>query len=464
MKAKGYDVPEKLHSQDMRKAINDQKPGERGEKETKVVDLSKERIIIYDRGSFTYLAQFMARFYGKTDYFIPSDGLYLHSHQTDIGKGLKGVNWLESFDAALPNTPEEKEHTTIFFPYVYDGDRAERLKKDGYNVCSSFAAEKMELRKDFFYNEVKKAGLPTKIIYEAHGLDDLEKFLASYRPKVCVLKNCGEERGDWETFVDDLPAQTDALIDHCRAELGRDGAARMIVLCEEIIDGLELGIDGFMLNGEIARWMSFGYELKDDFYICKMIEEIPDILKPSMDALKSAYAKLGCATPYSNEARVTPKGEVYRIDETLRGGCPPTPVFCEMLGEEYARAVYELARGRLPQIKKPVAKYGVMTILKSIHCIKNKLYVKMPKNFEQWVKLHNASMHNGNYFVHPVPLDDDCDTFGSVIGIGDTLEEANEEMEEALEEVKAYKMDYVHGAFECASEKIKEGEKFGVKF
>lgn len=442
-----------LHSQDYAEA----KGIKQRELKEEKIDLSTKTVIIYDRGVYTYLAEFLAPFFGKVQYYKAGSDLYPQGAPCKVGKGIPGVEWVADFEKAV-----EKADFS-FFPYVFDGGKQALLRKNGYPVCGSGRSEKIEHDKWFFKKKLKEVGLSVVPTYRAEGLDDLEKFLKDKPPKR-VIKSSEPYRGDWETHIYKNRYELQCYINTVRGDVGPVRAKEMQLLVEKWIEAAcESGCDGMRLRGKLADWPTVGMETKDSGYISHAVEKLPDIIQKTEDALAPVYEEMGdYAGPYSNEMRITESGIVYRTDETCRGGNPATPCFIEMFQEQYARAIYDLAMGKLPKMKKPKWEYGAEIVLESPWYIKHELHVDCPKDFGPWLKLNNMYMDRGQRYCDPILAQDDVTYFGSVVGFGNSLKAATEMATEKIKEVYALKLHYSENVFDECKEACEAGKRFGI--
>ena len=421
------------------------------------VDLFTKTIIVYDRGLYTYMAEFLARFYGKVLYYRHDSEIYPQGAQCQIGKGIPGVKWIDDFWGNVDSAD------VIFFPYVHDGGVQVYLKNHGYPVCGSGKVEKIEHDKQFLKKKLREIGMPVAPDHPVTGLDDLEKFLDGKKEKY-VVKSVEHYRGDWETTTYKNAPSFKSYVSNVRQHVGPERAKEMKFIIESWVESeCETGCDGFMLNGVLAPWPTIGFEIKDEGYIARAVESLPSILQEGMDKMAPVYQDLGWhASPYSNENRITNDGKVLRTDDTWRCGNPPTCVTIEMYGEQYAQALYSLAHDQMPLMKKPDFEYGAEIVLQSVWYIKNELHVSCPKDFGKYLKLNNMYMRDGERYCDPVLSQDDVSYFGSVIGVGHTLKDATNMAMEKLKEVSAMKLTYCESIFDQCNDVLDVGKKWGV--
>lgn len=419
------------------------------------VGLSDKSILIMDRGLKTYLAPFMARYFGTVYYHCIVGGPYLDSPTASIGSGIPNVIHTTRPGEIIRTVPD----ITVFYPDIYDGDMQEMLRHFGVAVCGPGRGEVMEMDKLAFHSALDVAELPTAPMKHVKGLDGLLDYTMRHEgPFFAKLRD--HYRADWETTRMDDIDDAENLIASKRDKLGAKRAAEMEFLCYDPIESeCEGGIDGFRLGGKLANLISCGYEMKDKAYVTKVMDSVPKIFQPELDGLAPVYDGMGFAGPWSNEVRITKDGTAYPIDQTCRCGEPPTAVFCELLGESYAVAIYQLARGQMPTLDK-TALYGAqINLCSDYYGEDNELYVNVPEEIEQWVKLQNYTMKDGKRYI--IPNENGCH-FGAVVAVGNTLEEATDKAMERVKMIQAREMHYGENCFDRLQECITAGRKFGI--
>ncbi len=416
------------------------------------MNLKSKSILIVDRGLYSYMAEFMSRYYGEVYYHNPTSHSYPEAAIAMIGQGLPGVEWVEHIEDALDKVD------VIFFPDCMDGKQQVFLREKGYLVCGSGNGERMELDKVFFLDELQKAGVPVSKTYRAEGLDEVWEYVKDRG--TCYMKCADKYRSDWETTKHSNKYQTEVFLNSKRQIMGVKRSNEIEILIQDPIESeCEAGIDGFRLNGKIAIPCAMGYEIKDKGIIERIMPKIPKIMQDINDKLAPVYDKLGYQGPYSNEVRITKNGKAYPIDETCRCGSPPSAVLCEMYGKAYAEAIWSLAHGEMPDLSGFEHEYGAEIVLSSKWHNENEIFVPIPKGMDQWVKLKNHYKTENGYYC--VPNDNDG-VFGSVISVGKSVKEVTEKAIERVKQLDIFQLEYDPSLFDKASEVIESGKQFGI--
>jgi predicted RNase H-like HicB family nuclease len=85
--------------------------------------------------------------------------------------------------------------------------------------------------------------------------------------------------------------------------------------------------------------------------------------------------------------------------------------------------------------------------------------VSFPKDMRQWVKLRMAAKKGNDYYAVP-----GFDSICTVIGFGNTIQEAIEIVKERAKLIKGKGMSKPTKELEELSEKIQEGKRRGINF
>ena len=450
--AKLEETPNGLHSETYADAHGiEQKPDPTREEPDQDIDLSDKVAMIYDRGLYLYLAERLAQDFKKVYYYLPQSQPYPTSELYSIATGIKGVERCFDFWGTLD------ECDIIIFPDTYDGALQAFLRNKGYRVFGSGHGEKVETDKVFFMETLENVGLPCPRTYLAEGLDDLLQYLEKEGgPK--WLK--GMTRGDFETkkFVD--MEHIRPFIDDLKRKLGKR-VEKLEVLVQDPIDSeVEAGYDGFNVNGEFSDNCLCGYEVKDKAFVASVVEKPAPLVKLVNDAFAPVFEELGYRGAYSTEIRITKDGTPYYIDPTTRFGSPPGELM-SLLYENYSEVIWQCAEGILP-LPIPKKKYGAQMVLTSNWYREgHEMYIEFPKKFKENLKLSNYYEEDGKTFIVP---NDTEEFFGSVVAIGDTIDEAIAKVNEVLKSIVCEKFKWDENAFEEAKEVIENGKKFGLDF
>lgn len=458
--AQAYGVKQKPEAVEMRKEALSNEPksilsgkvvtGQPKSTDGGPTDLSNKSCLVWDRGLYLFMAEKLAETFKKVYYYMPQSEPYPCSRTKSIGTGLKVERIYEFW-------PYLDKSDIVVFPDCYDGEMQHWLRGKGYCVFGNGRGEKLEMDKVFFLEELEKAGLPVAKTQLCEGIDDLIKYLKK-QDGVRWLKT-SYYRGDFETKKFVNMAQIEPWIDHLKTRIGR-GVTDIEILVQDPIDSeIEVGYDGFAIDGQYTGNSITGYEIKDKGFVASISKQPAEIVQFVNDRISPIFKKLGYRGHFSTEIRVTKDGVPYFIDPTCRLPSPPSELMVEMY-ENYAEIIWEVANGRVPE-PKPKAKYGAEVILTSESAEDMSLCVYVPKSIRPFVKLKNHMQEGDNFYCIP---NGNAQFIGAVVALGDTIEEATKKVMEYVDQIKADDLHVDPNIFEKANEQIANGKKFGVKF
>ena len=418
------------------------------------MNLSSSKLLIMDRGELSHVAEFLARYFGKTYYHCITSDPYPDSPIAHIGEGLPDVEWTDRpWKLILKDKID-----LVFFPDVYDSDQALIIQKLGIPVSGCLNSSIMELDKYHFKTVCHNAGLPVTPTHRCEGLDDLWEYVKDKEGPL-FLKSLEPYRGDWETYKHRNKYATELHINQKRDKLGLSRSKAIEIGVEKPAKSVgEIGVDGFRLNGNLPKQIPCGYELKDAGIIEKVFEGLPPVLQKIYDALSPEYEKLGCQGPYSSENIITDGGKLIPIDETLRCGSPTTGAIMEMYGEKYAEMIYALAHGEMIEVKD-YTPYGAELMLNSEVYLEREIHVGMSKEVAPHVRLRNSHKKDGQWYCVP---NGTGSTFGTLAASGKTPKEAYEKVLEMADHVEVDHLDYDDYCFEECEKAIEAGKEIGI--
>jgi hypothetical protein len=422
------------------------------------MNLKNKSILIVDTGLATHMAQVMARSFGKVFYFIPDSDAYPETDRDEIGCGIPSVERVHDIYEHIHVDPAERDVDLFFFTDTGFSGLQNLLLEMGYNVAGSLYSDLMELDKDKFYRTLAKIGLPVAPTTKIVGVANLRKHLQKHTE---VVVKISKHRGLTETRKVCDYGDAEPWLDDMEANLGMKKDDQIFLVQEMIESECETGMDSLCLDGQHPDNSMMGIEAKDAGYFGCVVKKYPAIIQDINDKMAPIYKKLGYQGMHSNELRITKDGVAYSIDETCRMPSPPGELFFEMYEDNnFAQAIWDLGEGTMPTLK-PKAKYGAEIILTSEWYGKGHwLKVSFPKEIEQFVKLKNFCIRDGEYWV--IPNDNDG-YIGAVVAIGDDPDKVMALCLEYAEQVKGYKVVYSHDVFCDIKESCEAAAKHGIK-
>jgi len=232
-------------------------------------------------------------------------------------------------------------------------------------------------------------------------------------------------------------------------------------ICEELLPGVEPGIDGATWEGDLIFPTQCGYERKGSGYIGRVYrreDELPEAMRVIHEGFAPEFAKYKTRFFYSTEIKIDKDRVPYLLDPTIRLAAPGVAAIQTELIENYSEVVYGFATGeRVDPVMKH--KYCAAVSMESSEASKTFVNITFPKEMRQWVKLRMAVKHKGDYYSVP-PFD----SMGVVISLGDSIRSCVEEVKERIKEVEAISLNTDLAGLDELERDIQEGKAYGINF
>lgn len=418
-----------------------------------MVDLSKKHVRIVDNGLYVSFARHIAKSFGKADYYIPWQSYCPRS--TDLFAG-QGFDELRRVKFVL----DDADDVDLWvFLDVYHADLQCYLEDHGARVWGGRRGEEMELYRWEFKKYLRSINLPVQPVEHIVGLDKLREFLRHKKDKFIKTSFV---RGDFETFRHESYALSEPKLDELGHVLGPLKDGYEFVVEDDIPNAIEVGYDGFTVDGQFPNHAMMAYEVKDvgmlgatKLYtdLAKPVKTVNSALVPALKGYK--YRGFVCT-----EIRMGVDRKPYLIDPCCRLGTPSNELLQELF-DGWAETLWHGAEGELVS-PKPVAKFGALAVIHSEWAVNNWQSLYYPKELDPWVKLRFHARVDGVNYTVPQPIG--LPAPGVVVGVGDTLLDAISECKAHAHEVKGHQISIELDSFDDALESIVNGEKLGVHF
>lgn len=408
-------------------------------------------------GAYLPVAKRLSKFFSKTYFHSVNQNPFPRISLDSIGTGYDDVIRCDEFWGMI------EQFDVIVFPDIYFNDYGARLRKMGKLVFGGCESEVLETNRKIFKQELESVGLPIAPTKYITGLIELTKYLQTVEDKWIKISY---HRGDLETFhhID---------FNHSKQWLNEIGfkmgplVEQVEFLVEDPINSVaEIGSDGWCVNGQYPSDMLWGIEVKDCGYIGKRVsyEELPTPIKLVNDKFGPVLQKYKHTGFYSNEIRYTEAGESYYTDGALRAGSPPSNTYLDMI-DNWDQIIIGACKGELVE-PNYIAEYGVEIILKSAYCSEGFLNVSYPPEYQDNIKLKGSFKIDDVEYVIPFNhCGFDMVEFGSVVVVGDVLQDCIEKAIEIAHSVEGYKIEFNEGALPNAIDDLnKIQELLNIKF
>lgn len=416
-------------------------------------NLKSKTICVVDNGLFVSFARMLSKGFKKTYYYCPIwKSKSPRSQDLAPGCGFNDIEYIK-----YPLLKADEIDLWVFLD-LFHSDLQCYLEDHGARVWGARRGEELELHRWEFKQYLKKIGLPVQPMEHIFGTNKLREYLKTV--KNCYVKT--DIRGDFETFRHDTFELSEPRLDELEHTLGPTKGDYEFVVEDEIKDAVEVGYDGFCIDGAFPSHAMMAYEVKDCGMIGialpydKLAEPVRTVNKALIPALKR-YTYRGFL---STEIRYTKDKRAYFIDPCCRLGTPSNELLQELF-DGWPQAIWDGAEGKLtsPTTK---AKFAVMAVICSEWAVNDWQALHYPKGLDDFVKLRFHTRINGKDYVAPQPVG--LPDLGGVVGTGQSLLQAIQQCKERAAQIKGYQVKCELGSIDKALEVILQGEKMGIKF
>lgn len=415
------------------------------------MSLSNKKCLVYDLGLFPELALRLLRDCAEVKYYVPWADAFPEVIKANIGENLDGLEKIETF------WDHVDEADLIFIPDTMCSDVVEFLKKHNYPVCGAGAAEELEKDRWLGRQRQLKNGLPTQETHRIIGVTELSKFLKENKNYYIKIDKF---RGLLESFKHHDWKSSEQEVDNIAFKAG-PFKEDIVFIVEEIMKGIEPGIDGITFDGELLFPTMGGYEGKGVGIIERTYQdekELPEALRIVNDGIAPEFKKYKTRFFFSLEMIIGKDKVPFLIDGTYRAAAPGTSAIQTEAISNFSEVIYGLATGQKvnPIIKE---KYWAAISGESSHAEKRFLNIEIPKEVRQWTKLRMGCKYGKEYYAVP-----GFPSVVTVIGSGDTIDSAIEQVEERTKMIKASGLYFDLWGLKKLKDDIEEGKDRGVNF
>ena len=415
------------------------------------MDFSTKTALVQDNGLFAEIATELAKVFGKVYLVVPWENAYPKSAALRIGEGLANVEKIDSL------WPVVDEVDLFVFPDVYHGALQDYLRSEGKRVWGSAMGEELELDRDYSKQVCTAHGLAVGSYEVITGMDALRDYLKDHDNRWVKISRT---RGDFETFHADTYDLAEPRLDEIQRKLGALNGTVEFIVEEDIPDAVEIGYDGYTIDGRYPGSAMVGLEIKDKGYVGKFLKanQMPEQIHTINDALSPVLKDYQYRNFWCAEARITKDGTPWVIDPCARFGSPPSELLM-MMYTNLAEIMWYGADGEVVD-PVPAGKWGAQVMLISGWANENWQAIDFPEDVREHVKLHFPVVVDGRYYVTPQGFD--LPAIGAVCAVGETMAEAVEKVREVAEEVRGYYVEAPVECFDVADEEIAQLKTFGI--
>ncbi len=422
-----------------------------------MIDLKDKKVLIYDHNQFLEIAVRLAKDFGSVFYFSNWQIDFPSAASKSIGRGLEdeGVVRVDNFWDYVDKVD------LIVFPDVGDADLVDYLRNKGYRVWGSGKGAELESDRVSAKEFMKHLKMPVNNYEVIIGLDSLRDYLKEEKNEDKYIKT--DIRGDFESFHHEKYRLTEPFLDSLENSLGAAKFDYEFVVEDPIDAVVEYGFDGYCIDGQYPKTTLFGVECKDLGYVgtVKEYKDISELVTMPNEKFAPFLKKKKYRNFMSTEVRITKDKKSYMIDFTARIPSPPGDIYQEII-ENYSEIIWFGADGIMVD---PIYthKYAIQAVIKSSWAAGDGWQaIYFPEELRRWIKIKNLFKHDDIYYF--VPAFGGYEEIGSVVAIGNTLDECVELLKERSEKIEGYKINVPVGSIDKAMESIEAGKSLGIQF
>jgi hypothetical protein len=399
---------------------------------------------VYDHGLFLHLARVLAKDFGRVIYYVPWESGYPRSNIPRIGDGFPEI------ERVLSPWSYYDEIDVWCFPDCYEGDLQDFLVSQGKQVWGCRSGEFLELDRVASKEHSKELGIDIGNYEAVIGSEALREYLKKHND---VYLKLSAFRGDTETMHIPNFAAGEIQIDELERNLGAKKHVMEFVVEDAINDAIEIGWDGYVIDGKFPKNAILGVEMKDKAYVGKTMqyERLPERVRDVNAKLAPTLKQVGYRGFMSSELRCTSDGKAYLIDPCARLGSPPGELYGIWISN-VAEIIYEGSQGILIE-PEYTAKYGAMCLLLSDWADSNWQQVEFPDEYKDNVILRNSTIIKGEHYVIPTWVG--MPEIGAVVAVADSAQAAMDRVKMIADEVHGHSIEKPCDQLEDAYEDLK---------
>ena len=419
------------------------------------MDFSDKCCCVLDNGLFVEVAIRLSKTFGKVYYWYPWQSAFPTSNVKLVGKGIPGI---ERIDYIW----DVKDEVDLWvFPDIYMSDLQLELESQGKRVWGSRKGDEFELFRKESKQYMEKIGLNIGHYEIIIGLAKLREYLKAHKKQWVKISTT---RGDFESFHSKNYKLIEPRLDELEYILGAKKIITEFIVEDEIEPAVEIGYDGFCVDGQFPKNAMCGIEVKDVGYIgyFKKYSDMPKQIIEVNDKLSPALKEYGYKNFFCCEERITQDGTPWIIDPMTRFGSPPS----ELITNMYTNLDEILWMGAEGVCVDPIpeGKFGAELLLHSGWAAKNWQAVEFPPEIRDNVKLRNLTIIDGKHYVIP-GQQGGLPEIGAVVATGNTEKEAVDKVKELATKIEGYCIETYPDSLDKAQEekdKLKQERRDGV--
>lgn len=417
------------------------------------IDFKSKCCCWLDNGLFVDYALRYAPEFGRTLYWTPWVSSFPTSNSLLVGDGFDSIE-------RIKHIWDYVDQVDLWIvPDVYFSDIQVALVNMGKRVFGARTGEDLELYREGAKKVIAKSGLPVADWKQVVGLDALREYLKENENQWVKVSTV---RGDFETFHAPTYELIEPRLDELEWKLGAKKDIYQFVVEGGLDDCVEIGYDGWTIDGKYPSPVMTAYEIKDLGMLgtVKAYDDLPEPVRLVNAKLEPYFKKHKYRGFFASELRVGRDGVPFLIDPCCRCGTPSNELLQEFF-TNWPEIWWHGAEGTIIEPEQAY-KFGVIAMIHSAWSDKNWQAISFPDDVRQWVKLRNHTRILGKDYVVPTAVG--LPEIGAVVGVGETIEEAISHLAKNASQIEGYQIEIQMDSITKAIDAVNKGEEFGMKF
>lgn len=415
--------------------------------------LEEITVCVWDYGTFQSMAEMFGRVVKKCYYYSPFEEEFRDAKKCCIGTGLEPF----VYRCNGPLHPEKLAEIDLHcFPDIGFAAEQALLRSLGKAVWGSNGVDNLELSRTKFLDVIQTLGLPVVPYKAVTGVPELAKHLKSVKNKWVKVNRFRANMETWKHIdFDHSKNKLEAMM----VDFGGVQNDIEFIVQDEIDSQVEIGYDGWCVDGKFPESSFQGYEQKNKLYLGSLMkyDDLPESVREVNEAISDILHAWEYRNHIATEIRIA-DGVAYFIDPTMRlPGQTGEHLFTTCTN--MADVIWHGAHGILiPPTWN--AKFALEATLHYKGDVEAWKTLAVPKEIEDMVKLYHYCKRDGLY-QFPTRKTDEV---GVICGSGDTIKDAFENLKANFEILKTEPVEIDSEEFVHLVKEIHEAESEGVEF
>lgn len=382
---------------------------------------------VVDHGIFFGLAQQLAQTYKRVLYHYPAwERGFSSCRDGSIGDGF-----MPHVEMCPDIWPEKNEIDLFIFPDNQHSGLQLELESQGKLVWGSRTGDSIEILRGKFLKVLKEVGLPVPGHEPIRGLTNLRIYLQENEDKYIKISRW---RADMETWHHINYKLSREKLDELAVKFGPLQDTITFFVFEPFETELEVGYDGFSIDGWYPNTAVHGIEKKDEGWIGAVqdYDDLPEQVREVNERMSPILKKFRYRNFISTEIRIKPD-EFNFIDPTQRAGMPSGDGQFLLYKKNLPEIILAGAAGEVmePEFTK---KFAAQVMISHKGDPDQWRDVQVPDDVMEYVRLCSPIKVGDIYGISPSSCTGEI--IGSVLGEGDTIEETIEHVKANADKLK----------------------------